>query len=65
METLFSQYKQIAGGKLDAANYSSSRAASLIKQTACTHHSAKDYKDTELSTTALPLKKKLYGKKEK
>ena len=62
VETIFSQYKHAVGGKLDAANYSSARAANLIKQTVSTHHSGKDYKDKELPTPELLLKKKKYGK---
>lgn len=62
VETFFSQYKHSAGGKLDAANYSSARAANLIKQIVATHHSGKDYKDKELSTPVLPLQKKLMEK---
>ena len=58
MENIFSQYKHAVGGKLDAANYSSARAANLIKQTVSTHHSGKDYKDKELPTPELLLKKK-------
>ena len=58
METIFSQYKHAVGGKLDAANYSSARAANLIKQTVSTHHSGKDYKDKELSSPELLLKRK-------
>lgn len=45
METIFSQYKHAVGGKLDAANYSSARAG-------------KDYKDKELSSPELLLKRK-------
>ena len=37
VETLFSQFKYSARGKLDAANYSYSRAVSLVKQVATTH----------------------------
>ena len=62
VETLFSQYKHSAGGKLDAANYASARAANLIKQTVATHHSGKDYKDKELPTPVLPLQKKYMEK---
>ena len=58
METVFSQYKNAVGGKLDAANYSSAHAANLIKQTVSTHHSGKIKK----TTPELLLKKKKYGK---
>ena len=62
VETLFSQFKYSAGGKLDAANYSYTRAVSLVKQVAKTHHSGKDYRDGSLATPNLPLSKKVYGK---
>ena len=55
VETLFSQFKYSAGGKLDAANYSYSRAVSLVKQVATTHHSGKDYRDGNLATPILYL----------
>ena len=58
VETLFSQFKYSAGGKLDAANYSYSRAVSLVKQVATTHHSGKDYRDINLATPTLPLTKR-------
>lgn len=57
METIFSHYKHAVGGKLDAANYSSAHAANLIKQTVSTHHSGKDYKDKELPSPELLLKR--------
>ena len=38
VETLFSQYKYNAGGKLDAVNYATARAASLVKQVVSSHH---------------------------
>lgn len=63
VETLFSQYKYNAGGKLDAANYSTARAASLVQQVVTNHHSGKSYKDQRLSTACIPLKKKKYGTK--
>ena len=56
--TYFSQYKYNAGGKLDAGNYSTAHAASLIKQVVTNHHSGKSYKDLSLSTACIPLKKK-------
>ena len=55
VETLFSQFKYSAGGKLDDANYSYSRAVSLVKQVATTHHSGKDYRDGNLATPILYL----------
>lgn len=64
VETLFSQYKYNAGGKLDAVNYATARAASLVKQVVSSHHCTKDYKDNELQTsTELSLHRKAYGKK--
>ena len=63
VETLFSQFKHNAGGKLDAVNYSTSRAAYLVKQGVSKHHSGKDYRDTPLSTSTVPLKKKKYNRK--
>ena len=62
VETLFSQFKYSSGGKLDSANYSTAWAACLIKQTVATHHSGKDYRDKELSTSVIPLQKKVYMK---
>lgn len=64
IETLFSQYKYSAGGKLDASNYCTARAANLVKQVVASHESGKDYRNNELSTTLLPLKKKVYQKKQ-
>ena len=63
IESLFSQYKYSAGGKLDAANYCTAHASNLVKQVVSTHWSGKDYRNEELSTTTLALKKKVYGKK--
>jgi hypothetical protein len=63
VESLFSQYKYNARGKLDAANYSSAHAANLIQQTTSSHDSGKGYRDSELSIATLSLKKKLYGTK--
>lgn len=65
METLFSQYKYSAGGKLDAANYATARAANLVKQSVSCHHSGKNYRDGEISTARLPLTRKVYGNKSK
>ena len=64
VETLFSQFKYNAGGKLDSANYQTARAACLIKQTVATHHSGKDYRNNELyiDHMKLPLQKKIYRK---
>ena len=49
METLFSQYKYAAGGRLDSSNYPTARAACLVKSAvAQSHHSGKGYRDTTL-----------------
>lgn len=63
VESLFSQYKNNAGGKLDACNYVTSRAADLIKQTVASHHSGKGYRDKDLQIAYIPLKMKEYNKK--
>lgn len=65
VETLFGQYKYNAGGKLDAVNYPTARAASLVRQRVSGHHSGKDYKDNELSTPQLPLKRIWQEQKDK
>ena len=44
----FSQYKHSSGGKLDAVNYVTSRAAHLVKQSVATHHSGKQYRDDSI-----------------
>lgn len=63
IESIFSQYKYCAGGKLDASNFATARASNLIQQTAASHHSGIGYRDNTLATASLPLKKKSYGKK--
>lgn len=63
VESLFSQYKYNAGGKLDSSNYITSRAAHLIKQTVATHHSGKGYRDKDLQIACMPLKRKQYNSK--
>ncbi len=64
VETLFSQFKYAAGGKLDASNYATSRAACLVKSTIFTcHHSGKGYRDTAVHTQAPSLTKKKYNHK--
>lgn len=63
VESLFSQYKRSAGGKLDAANYTISWAAQLIKQTVSAHHSGTGYRDLSLDTlTDVELQRKKYSK---
>ena len=63
VETLFSQYKYSAGGKLDSANYETVRAANLMKRTTSCHHSGKGYRDDDINTVELPLPHKQYGKR--
>lgn len=60
VETLFGQYKYMAGSKLDAANYSSCQAKYLTKQ--AVHHSGKFYRDVELNIPLAALEKKKYGR---
>ena len=62
VESLFSQYKYTAGGKLDPANYASSRCAHLVKQSVAPHHSGKHYRDESTAFMELPLIKKEYNK---
>ena len=62
VESLFSQYKHAAGGKLDAVNYTTARAACLVRQSVAVHHSGKGYRDEALHTTEIPLKKTKYNK---
>jgi len=60
VESLFSQYKYSAGGKLDSVNYTTSRAAHLIKQCTADHHSGSSY--DHLQFAELPLQKTHYNK---
>jgi len=61
VESLFSQYKFSAGGKLDSVNYTTSRAAHLIKQCTAEHHSGTSYRDENLSFIETPIQKKVYN----
>ena len=63
VETLFSQLKFAAGGKLDASNYVTARAACLIRSAVSVHHGGKGYRDAVLATEAPPLEKKNYNRK--
>ena len=49
IETLFSQFKHVAGGKFSSANYVTAMAAHLVKYTVVSHRSGLDYRDTSLS----------------
>ena len=61
VESLFSQYKHSAGGKLDSVNYTTARAACLVRQSVATHCSGKGYRDENLHTTEITLKRKVYA----
>ena len=65
VESLFSQYKHIAGGKLDAVNYTTARGAHLMKQIVSEHHSGAGYRDQTISVAELGLRKKSYNKQTK
>jgi len=64
-ESFFSQYKHIAGGKLDAVNYTTARGAHLMKQIVCEHHSGAGYRDQTISVSELGLRKKSCNKQTK
>lgn len=61
IETLFSQYKYSAGGKLDSSNYATARASCLVKSAISGHHSGKGYRDEQLDTAVPQLVKKKYN----
>ena len=62
VETLFSQFKHCAGGKLSASNYAVARTANLVKSVVAVHHSSQSYRDTPLQLSECNLKRKKYGK---
>ena len=62
VESLFSQYKFNAGGKLDAVNYITSRAAHLILQCTADHHSGTSYRNKTIAVSEIPLKREKYNK---
>jgi hypothetical protein len=62
VETLFGQYKFATGGKLDASNYATARAACTVRNIVTPHHSGKSYRDMPLRDIGTPLEKKHYGK---
>ena len=62
MKTVFSQYKRLAGGKLDAVYFVTVRASQLIQQTAVSHHSGKNYRNYKLDIPEVTFKRKKYGK---
>ena len=63
VESLFSQFKHNAGGKLDSCNYITARCAHLVKQSAAHHHSSSGYRNQTLSYMKLSLQKKKYATK--
>ena len=65
VETLFSQFKHTSGGKLSSANYSTARAAHLVKHTVSYHDGSKGYRDVPLHLTECVLQKKKYGSNSK
>ena len=62
VESLFSQYKYCAGGKIDAANYAYSKHVHLVTQCVAQHHSGKYYRDEITTFMELPLTKKQYNR---
>ena len=65
METLFGQYKFAAGGKLDASNYVTARAACMVRDIVTPHHSGKGYRDATLNNMVTTLEKKKYNHSKK
>jgi len=63
IETLFSQFKHVAGGKLSSVNYETARAAHLVKHTVVSHHSGLEYRNASLSIPEGTLEKKKYNRK--
>lgn len=61
IETLFSQYKYTTGGKLSSANYSTARAAHLVKHCVSYHDGSKGYRDVPLQLSQCVLERKKYG----
>ena len=57
VETLFSQFKHTAGGKLSAINYANIWAAHLIKHCASAHHSSVGYQDATFHLSECTLEK--------
>ena len=65
VETLFSQFKHTAGGKLSSVNYSTARAAHLVKHSVAYHHSSISYRDVPLHLSDCVLEKKKYNRENK
>ena len=65
VETLFSQFKHTCGGKLSATNYSTARAAHLVKHCVTFHDGSKGYRDVPLELSECILEKKKYKRNDK
>ena len=63
VESLFSQFKYSAGGKLDAANYQTAQASFLVRQAVQEHHSSKGCRDSLIRVSAELPKRKQYNLK--
>ena len=55
VETLFSQFKSTARGKLSAINCATARAAHLVKHGVTPHHCSKKYRNSPLDLREVPL----------
>ena len=62
IESIFSQHKHAAGGKLNSVNYTTARGAHLMKQIVSGHHSGTAYRNQTISIPELGLQKKVYNK---
>ena len=59
VETLFSQMKYNANGKLTSTNFETAKKAILLKRDVNGHHaSGKGYRDVPIYTQEMPLRKK-------
>ena len=58
VETLFSQFKYIAGGKLSSLNYATSKRTVMLRKDIHGHHKAnRGYRDVPLYTAEAPLRR--------
>jgi hypothetical protein len=58
VETLFSQFKYIAGGKLTSLNYATSKRNVMLRRDIHGHHRAnRGYRDVPLYTAEAPLRR--------
>lgn len=60
VESLFSQFKYSASGKLDAANYQTAQASFLVRQAVQDHHSGIGYRDDSLNVHSEAPRRKQY-----